>query len=342
MNSGQSFRRWLAALAATCCLAGAAVAEQVTVVLIGGAKVTGELLRDNDEGVVIDLGHDALALPKKRILDIQRSEEAAATPEAEQDRGIFRTGKLQPAPVPDLVKKLGDSVVLVKTPSGQGSGFLISSAGHIITNYHVVEGETRIVVTLFREDEDGFARQELKQVKIVALQPLRDIALLQLDLSELSGPLPQPVVINDDHDLSVGDLVFAIGNPLGLERSVTQGIVSSTTRTMEHLRLIQTDASINPGNSGGPLFNVRGEVVGIVCAGATSFDGLAFGIPANELVDFLIHRDSYVYDPAQPQNGITYHAPPNRKGQDGVAKTPSPAPAEESPSPTASAEPVEK
>ncbi|HEV3340485.1 MAG TPA: trypsin-like peptidase domain-containing protein, partial [Pirellulales bacterium] len=129
---------------------------------------------------------------------------------------------------------------------------------------------------------------------------------------ELKGDLPDPVVINNSDDLRVGDLVFAIGNPLGLERSVTQGIVSSATRTIGHLRLIQTDASINPGNSGGPLFNARGEVVGIVCAGATSFDGLAFGIPANELVDFLLHRESYLYDAAQPLNGATYLAPPYR------------------------------
>jgi serine protease Do len=341
MTLGQTFGRWLAALAITCTLTGASLAEQVTVVLIGGAKVTGELLRENDEGVIIDLGHDAITLPKKRVLDIQRSEDASATPETERDQGIFRTGKLEPAPVPDLVKRLGDSVVLVKTSSGQGSGFLISSAGHVITNYHVVEGETRIVVTLFREGANGFERQDLKQVKLLALQPLRDIALLQLDLSELEGPLPKPVVINDEHDLNVGDLIFAIGNPLGLERSVTQGIVSSTTRTMGHLRLIQTDASINPGNSGGPLFNARGEVVGIVCAGATSFDGLAFGIPANELVDFLMHRDSFAYDPAQPQNGITYHAPPNRKGQEGVADTIAPK-TEEPTTPTASAEQVEQ
>lgn len=162
------------------------------------------------------------------------------------------------------------------------------------------------------------------------MQPLRDIALLQLDMTELKADLPEPVVINNSDDLRVGDLVFAIGNPLGLERSVTQGIVSSATRTMGHLRLIQTDASINPGNSGGPLFNARGEVVGIVCAGATMFDGLAFGIPANELVDFLLHRESYLYDTTQPLNGATYLAPPYRDSNDGPSepldkKTPSTA-----------------
>ena len=155
-------------------------------------------------------------------------------------------------------------------------------------------------------------KHELKRVRILALQPLRDIALLQLDLTELSGTVPKPVLIDDRDDLRVGDVVFAIGNPLGLERTVTQGIVSSTSRTIGHMRLIQTDAAINPGNSGGPLFNLRGEVVGIACAGATLFDGLAFGIPATDLIEFLIHRDAYLYDASHPQNGITYLPPPFR------------------------------
>jgi serine protease Do len=92
--------------------------------------------------------------------------------------------------------------------------------------------------------------------------------------------------------------------------------------------MVQTDAAINPGNSGGPLFNARGEVVGIVCAGATLFDGLAFGIPANDLVDFLVHRDSYLYDPARPQNGVTYLPPPSRGGAQSAEKRPAAKPSE--------------
>lgn len=296
--------------------AGSAFAgEQVTVSLAGGAKITAELLRENPEGVVLDLGYDVLNLPARQVLHVERNAAAAANPGgagAATEQGIFSTGKLQAADLSELVKKFGDAVVLVKTAIGQGSGFLISDKGHLITNYHVVEGETKIVVTLFRGAKEGQERHELKKVHILALQPMRDIALLQLDLTELPGESPQPVVLDDRDDLRVGDLVFAIGNPLGLERSVTQGIVSSTSRTMGHLRLIQTDASINPGNSGGPLFNARGEVVGIACAGFSSFDGLAFGIPSGDLIDFLVHRDSYLYDAAQPQNGVTYLAPPFR------------------------------
>ena len=144
------------------------------------------------------------------------------------------------------------------------------------------------------------------------MQPLRDLALLQIDEEALKDLSVQPLVIAKGDSVRAGDMVFAVGNPLGLERSVSQGIVSSTTRTMGHLRFIQTDASINPGNSGGPLFNSRGEVIGVACAGFTVFDGLSFGIPAIDLIDFLTHRDAYLYDPAQPQNGVTYLPPPFR------------------------------
>jgi serine protease Do len=204
---------------------------------------------------------------------------------------------------------------MVRNPGGLGTGFLISRDGHVVTNYHVVENNTRLQATLFRKTDKGFEKTELRKVKIIALQPLRDLAILQLDVEEAKGRLPEPVVINDRDDLRVGDMVFAIGNPLGMERSVTQGIVSSTTRTIDQMRLIQTDAAINPGNSGGPIFNARGEVVAVACAGAAIFDGLAFGIPANELIDFLVHRDTYLYDESQPQNGVTYLPPPFRPGQ---------------------------
>ena len=316
--------RWF--VMATACVLAAATSlppalggEQVTVTLIGGAKITATLLRESNEGVVLDLGFDVVNVPAKRMLDLSRHDETNAGA-ASKSEGIYTTGRLEADDVPELVKRYGDSVVTVRNAGGLGSGFIISNQGHVITNYHVVENQTKIQVTVFRLNKQGYERHEFKKVKILAVQPLRDIALLQLDLSELNGPLPRPLVINDRDDLRVGDLIFAIGAPLGLERSVTQGIVSSTTRTMGHLRMIQTDASINPGNSGGPMFNARGEVVGIVCAGATSFDGLAFGIPAYDLLDFLIHRDSFLYDAAQPQNGVTYLPPPYRAATEAAKK----------------------
>jgi len=290
----------------------AAAADIVTVTLVGGGRVTAPLLRQNDEGVVVDLGFEVLQIPAKRVLDVRREADAAPAADRETERDIFRTGRLEAREVPELVKRFGDAVVLVRNPGGLGTGFIISRDGHLVTNYHVVEKNTRLQVTLFRRAAKGFEKVELRKVRIVALQPLRDLAILQLDADEAAGRLPEPVVINDRDDLRVGDMVFAIGNPLGMERSVTQGIVSSTTRMIDQVRLIQTDAAINPGNSGGPIFNARGEVVAVACAGAAVFDGLAFGIPANELIDFLVHRDTYLYDESQPQNGVTYLPPPGR------------------------------
>jgi serine protease Do len=306
--------------------AAASAAEMVTITLVGGGRVTAPLLRQSDEGVVLDLGHDVLQIPAKRVLDVRREDDAAGEQAGgAADRGIFRTARLEAREVPALVRRFGEAVVMIKNPGGLGTGFLVSREGHLVTNYHVVEKQTQLRVTMFRRvaaaetakaagggGGTGFEKVEFRRVKIIALQPLRDLALLQLDPAEADGRFPEPVVINDRNDLRVGDMVFAIGNPLGMERSVTQGIVSSTTRTIDQVRLIQTDAAINPGNSGGPIFNARGEVVAVACAGAAVFDGLAFGIPASELIDFLVHRDSYLFDESQPQNGVTYLPPPYR------------------------------
>lgn len=292
-------------------IAGEPEIQIVSVTVRGGAKVTGELLRENDRGLVLDLGFDVVAIPRNQILDVRRVSDSAETETNQiQTRDIYVTGRLEPAPVNKLVERYGDAVLMVKTPSGLGSGFVISDQGHIITNYHVVENETKVTVTIFQPTPQGYQKRELKRVRIIAVHPMRDLALLQLDQEELDGFQPRKVIISSDSDLTVGDLVFAVGNPLGLERSVTQGIVSSTTRTLGHLRFIQTDASINPGNSGGPLFNARGEVVGVACAGYSYFQGLAFGIPASDLIDFLENRDAYLYDPSRPQNGVVYLQPP--------------------------------
>lgn len=293
--------------------------EVVTVKLAGGAQVTATLLQRNDDRVVLDLGHEVVTVDANRVLSIGGPEHQPEGQTRQQE--YYTLGRLDEAPVPELVKRFGDAVVTVTTPVGLGSGFIISSEGHLITNYHVVEESLKVKVTVFQRKKQGYEKRQLKQVKILALNPLRDLALLQLDQDEIADLDIKHVVISEKSTSRVGDLVFAIGNPLGLERSVTQGIVSSTTRTMGHLRFIQTDASINPGNSGGPLFNSRGEVVGVVCAGYSFFDGLAFGIPSTDLVDFLKHRDAYLFDPTQPQNGVKYFDPPFRKPEDDQNKS---------------------
>jgi serine protease Do len=318
MNRFARWVLWVGVLA--CCADFAGAQERVTVKLMGGAEVTATLLRNNDDGVVLDLGAEVVTIDADRVLDIRDQEDQ---PVGRQERQEFYTlGSLEEAPVPSLVKRFGDAVVTVTTPLGLGSGFVISDEGHLITNYHVIEKSLEVKVTVFLPTSQGYEKKQIQRVRILAVNPLRDLALLQLEPDDMESLDIRPVVISAEPALGVGDLVFAIGNPLGLERSVTQGIVSSNVRTYGHLRFIQTDASINPGNSGGPLFNSQGEVVGVVCAGFTFFDGLALGIPAADLIDFLHHRDAFVFDPTQPQNGVKYLQPPFRDSSDEAAGEP--------------------
>lgn len=295
------------------CAVESAVADNkmVTVQLSGGARITATLLRQNTDGIVLDLGHNVVAIPSHRVLKIQDPQ--VDEPSTQERYDLFTLGRLDEVPVPQLVKRFGDAVVLVKTPGGLGSGFLISEQAHLVTNYHVIEGSPNVSVTMFQRGKKGYEKLQFQRVKILATHPLRDIALLQIDQEELKDVKLRHVIISAESQVGVGDIVFAVGNPLGLERSVTQGIVSSTTRTFGHLRFIQTDAAINPGNSGGPLFNSRGEVIGIVSAGFVFFNGLAFGIPASDLIDFLQQREAHLYDPTRPESGITYLPPPYRE-----------------------------
>jgi len=277
-----------------------------------GTEIVAEILKQDDEFVVLDLGFDVLKIPSDQVLTIEKADQEAISAPI-NGNGLYATGRLSAAPVNELVKRYGDSVVMVKTPSGLGSGFFISESGYLITNYHVIERETAVTVSIFNKTESGYERKELKKVRIVALHPVRDLALLQIDEEEAEDVAIRPVILAEGDGVDVGSLVFAIGNPLGLERSVSQGIVSSRTRSIGYLRFIQTDAAINPGNSGGPLFNARGEVIGVACAGHAMFAGLAFGIPVQELISFLENKETYLYDSSFPQNGVKFLAPPYRE-----------------------------
>ncbi len=152
-----------------------------------------------------------------------------------------------------------------------GSGFIISTDGYILTNNHVVENATEITVIL--HNEKTFA------AKVIGTDPKTDLALIKIDAKGLPT-----VKLGDSDKLQVGEWVMAIGNPFGLAETVTAGIVSAKGRVIgsgPYDDFIQTDASINPGNSGGPLFNIRGEVVGINTAIIEQGQGLGFAIPIN-------------------------------------------------------------
>ncbi|MGA1825905.1 MAG: DegQ family serine endoprotease [bacterium] len=159
-----------------------------------------------------------------------------------------------------------------------GSGFIIDKKGYILTNDHVVRDAKDIRVTL--SDENTY------DAKIIGQDEDMDVALLTIDVKE---DLPV-VTLGDSDALRIGEWVVAIGNPFGLEHTVTSGIVSAKWRAISegpYSSFIQTDASINPGNSGGPLFNIKGEVVGINTAIVAEGQGIGFAIPINMVKDVL-------------------------------------------------------
>jgi serine protease Do len=149
--------------------------------------------------------------------------------------------------------------------------------------------------------------------KIIAINKFHDLALLQIE--DKNAPKFKFITLGSADALTVGDPVFAIGSPLGLERTVTQGIISTKTRELEGELYLQTTAQINPGNSGGPLFNMAGEVVGVTNMKITFGEGLGFAIPVELVKNFLDHRDAFAYSTDNPNNPYRYLEPPSRTNQ---------------------------
>jgi S1-C subfamily serine protease len=211
----------------------------------------------------------------------------------------------------ELFEKSRDSVVYISTaqrvldvwtrnvftvPRGTGSGFIWDDAGHVVTNFHVIEGASQATVKL--ADGRDYA------AVLVGASPAHDIAVLRIGVG---FKRPPPVPIGTSHDLKVGQKVFAIGNPFGLDWTLTTGIISALDRSLPNERggppiehLIQTDAAINPGNSGGPLLDSAGRLIGINTAiyspsGASA--GIGFAVPVDtvmRVVPQLIQTGRYV------------------------------------------------
>jgi S1-C subfamily serine protease len=161
---------------------------------------------------------------------------------------------------------------------GQGSGFILDKQGHILTNNHVIDNAQRVEVTLF--DKHKY------KATVVGVDKGHDLALLQIS----NAPNLQPATLAESQSLTVGQRVYAIGNPFGLSGTMTRGIISAirSIRVADNNPIedaIQTDAAVNPGNSGGPLLNSRGEVIGITTLiannGADQSSGIGFAIPVN-------------------------------------------------------------
>lgn len=315
-----------------CCVA----AQAATVQLKDKSAVTGKILAEKKDQVVVDIGYTVLVIPKKEVAKLLRDDAApektslkpmvatiaapaltiaapgSAPIAVAAGKNFFSTATtaLKDKTVREQVNELGEAVVQVRTPGGLGSGFFINEEGFLITNFHVTEGETQISIEVYQQKNGQLERKNYKNVRIVALNKFADLALLKIE--EKDCPKFAHVSLGDADTLAVGERVFAIGSPLGLERTVTEGIVSTKTRQFQGELYLQTTAQINPGNSGGPLFNLRGEVIGVTNMKITFGEGLGFAIPVEAVKFFLNHRDSYAYDNDNPSNAFRYLEPPSR------------------------------
>ncbi len=308
-----SLKPHLALAVLLCC--GAQLLSADTIQLKDAAAVTGKILAEKADALVVDLGYTVLVIPRAAVTGVAKASTAGASANvvAVPTTGQFYAATSKAATARDvssLVKQIGEAVVQVKTPGGLGSGFFLNEDGYLMTNFHVIEGETEISVEVYQQKNGQLSRETYKQVKIIAINKFQDLALLHIE--DKNAPKFKAITLGSSDALNVGDGVFAIGSPLGLERTVTQGILSTKTRQMEGQLYLQTSTQINPGNSGGPLFNLAGEVVGVTNMKITFGEGLGFAIPVELVKSFLDHRDAFAYSTDNPNNPFRYLEPPSR------------------------------
>jgi S1-C subfamily serine protease len=247
----------------------------ILLVLLGGFwLVTTYLQPSHSMGRIFPFGGGGSKAP----LDLTEAQ-AAPKYDAEEENNIAIYKRVLPSVVNITSTALVFDFFYGAVPQqGQGSGFILDKAGHILTNFHVVAGANRgIEVQL--SDKRKFA------ARVIGTDRTHDLALLQIDAPNL-----QPVTLANSSDLNVGQKVYAIGNPFGLAGTMTRGIISAIRPIRSESGApiedaIQTDAAINPGNSGGPLLNSSGEVIGIntmiASNGADQSSGIGFAIPIN-------------------------------------------------------------
>jgi serine protease Do len=304
------------------------------IVLKEGQVLTGDILVEKQTQLYVDIGITVLTIPKEKILEYEYAKDVEArnvdvndVNDSETKPGgssafgratsgperLYRTADLKKTTIEKCVVAVSEAVVMIASPAAAGSGFFINEDGFLITNYHVIEKETKIEVTLFQKANSGFERKKFKKVKIEAINPFVDLALLKVE--DLGDTKVKFVYLGDISGIKAGEDVFAVGNPLGLERTVTNGVISTKNRAFEGLIYIQTNADINPGNSGGPLFNLAGEVIGVTNMGYIFYGGLGFAIPVNYVKHFIENRDAFVYDRDNPNTGYRYLQPDRRRNK---------------------------
>ena len=274
------------------------------IVLSNGSVIEAVSYTETEAGLEIDLGFDTVTVPHDAVARVESGE-------ATQGNRLFHEADTgDEASLDENIKTVGEAVVLVRTPVGLGSGFVIHSEGYLITNDHVIEGSTELTVVVYRQSTDGLRKDEYKKIRIVASSSLLDLALLKIEPEEEEVFVTVPLA--NSRTLTQGQKVFAVGNPMGLERSLSEGIVALKSRLLSGQTYVQTTTALSPGNSGGPLFNLAGEVIGVnslkvVAQGA---EGLSFSIPVNQVKAFIDDQEAYAFDTLNANSGHRYYAPP--------------------------------
>jgi serine protease Do len=281
----------------------AAVLPGDRIVLTNGSVIEAVEYAETELTLEIDLGFETLSIPRTSIDRIERSSENRLY--SDFQGGAERS-------LDDNIAAVGEAVVLVRTPVGLGSGFMIHSEGYLITNDHVIEGSTELTVVVYRQATDGLRKDEYKHIRIVASSDMLDLALLKIEPEEPEDFVTVP--LGDSGALTQGQGVFAVGNPMGLERSLSEGIVALKSRLLGGQTYVQTTAALSPGNSGGPLFSLAGEVIGVNSRKvmAQGAEGLSFSIPVNHLKIFIEDQEAYAFDTLNANSGHQYYSPPSK------------------------------
>lgn len=286
-----------------------------TITLRGDYSITGHILKQDNKRMLVDVGFTVISVPAAEILSISDNNGQVYDSRGEFADGFYQARVLKRRSTSEAAEEFAPAVVVVRSPGGLGSGFFVNKEGYLITNFHVIKGHNRISVTRFLKENSELKRIIHNDVRIVASDPFYDIAVLKVE-DENSAPLAH-VVFSPEDKPALGETIFVIGNPLGLERTLTQGVISQVARRYMGKLYLQLDAPVNPGNSGGPLFNARGEVIGVINMGIPSMQGLNFAIPARRVKFILDNISDFAYDRSNSESGFVYPDPPPNPQKEG-------------------------
>jgi S1-C subfamily serine protease len=260
----------------------------VVVSMVLGAAIVGgfEAWRGDDGGKTAQSATaDSSQAVSQQQGAAQQQASASGNPAAADYTALYDS--VRPSIVEITTGSTGNDNVFAPQRGGLGSGIVLDTAGHVLTNYHVVNGFDKVTVT--------FADESTAEADVVGKDPGNDVAVVKVNAD--AGKL-HPAKLGDSSAVKVGTVVAAIGNPFGLEGTFTTGVISGLDRTLPSgndgrpIRgLLQTDTAVNPGNSGGALFNLQGEVIGINTAienpGGNTFAGVAYAVPINTPKRFM-------------------------------------------------------